>query len=311
MTPAQSRKRRRRVRATAVGVLLVAGGAAATHAFSGHGGPERSLAAPMPLGRSDRFAGIPIGVLAPARAARLARAARRARAEAETAREERAAERFARSGYPVYCGGLRGKAVALTFDDGPSLSSDRLVALLRRARMQATFFLVGRQVMSFPQQARTEAAAGAVGDHTWNHPHLPRLSSRSVRSELDDTQVAIRRVTGVPVLLFRPPYGLRSPTVERETRRRRMVDVMWTIDGLDWAGLTARQIAARVLGRVRPGSIVLMHETHPQTLRALPSILRRLRRRGLHSVTVPALLAADPPSFRQLRAGIGGCGVRP
>jgi peptidoglycan/xylan/chitin deacetylase (PgdA/CDA1 family) len=177
--------------------------------------------------------------------------------------------------------------------------------------MQATFFLVGRQVMSFPQQARTEAAAGAVGDHTWNHPHLPRLSPSSVRSELDDTQVAIRRVTGAPVVLFRPPYGLRSPAVDRETRRRRMVDVMWTIDGLDWAGLTSRQISARILGRVRPGSIVLMHETHPQTLRALPSILRRLRRRGLHSVTVPALLATDPPSFRQLRAGVGGCAVRP
>jgi peptidoglycan/xylan/chitin deacetylase (PgdA/CDA1 family) len=201
--------------------------------------------------------------------------------------------------------------VALTFDDGPGPYTRLALRILRKAHVHATFFVVGRNLARFPGVAQAEARAHAVGDHTWTHPYLPSLSSAGVAAELGSTQTAVRRAVHRRVALFRPPYGGRGPEVDAAARRLGMVDVLWSIDSGDSAGANWAAIARNVEAGIRPGSIILMHENRGQTIRALKFvILPYLRRRHVELVTVPRLLAEDPPSPAQLRAGPRGCGTR-
>jgi peptidoglycan/xylan/chitin deacetylase (PgdA/CDA1 family) len=126
--------------------------------------------------------------------------------------------------------------------------------------------------------------------------------------EIAGTQRALARASGQPVVLFRPPYGANDAAVDAEARTRRMLTVLWSIDSRDSQGASWKQIAARVERQAHPGAIVLMHENRGQTIRALHRLLLPwLRRHGYRLVSVPELLAFDPPTPAQLRAGWRGC----
>ena len=217
--------------------------------------------------------------------------------------------RLIRIGLPVYCGGTRGRDVALTFDDGPGVYTARALTILRQEDARATFFLVGSSMERFPRLVRREAQLAALGDHTWTHPFLPELPASTISEEIARAKAAIERATGIPVWLFRPPYDARSEAVDREVRALGLLDVIWDVDSRDWApGMDWSRIGRRVIGGRAPGAIVAMHENHGQTIRALRYlILPALRRLHLHPVTVPALLEHDPPTLPQLHAGFGGC----
>jgi peptidoglycan/xylan/chitin deacetylase (PgdA/CDA1 family) len=235
------------------------------------------------------------------------------RLESRTAPAPTAAEalaRFVRLGLPLYCGGSRRRLVALTFDDGPGPATSATLALLRRFGASGTFFLVGRNLHDWPQLARAEAALGAVGDHTWTHPFLTRIPAPAMQREIASTQTALEGATGAPVLLFRPPYGFHDAAVDREVRRLGMLQVLWSLDSHDSyppPGATAAEIVRTLATSVHPGSIVLLHENLRETDLALPRVLRDLRAARLQSVSVPELLALDPPPLGQLRDGIHGC----
>jgi peptidoglycan/xylan/chitin deacetylase (PgdA/CDA1 family) len=197
--------------------------------------------------------------------------------------------------------------VALTFDDGPGPYRPHTLRVLRHHGAKGTFFLVAREVTGWPGLAdvpRQEAAQGAVGDHTYTHASLPGLTAEQLDHEIGDALTVIQAATGGrTVRLFRPPYGARDASVDARVRARGMLDVLWSVDSGDSKGATADQILATIERGVRPGSIVLLHENRGTTRRALPGILDLLRSRGLRAVTVPELLAADPPSAEQLRTG--------
>jgi peptidoglycan/xylan/chitin deacetylase (PgdA/CDA1 family) len=234
----------------------------------------------------------------------------RSRTMATATAQDAALQSFARLGLPVFCGGRRRPMVALTFDDGPGVYTRLALRILRRGHVDATFFLVGRNLARFPGVAQSEARAHALGDHTWTHPSLPGLTPPAVAAELGSTQAAVSRAVHRRVALFRPPYGAQDAAVEAAARRLGMVDVLWSVDSRDSLGANWAAIAHNVKSGMRPGSIILMHENHGQTIRALKFvILPYLRRRHLQLVTVPQLLAQDPPSPRQLRAGSRGCGT--
>jgi peptidoglycan/xylan/chitin deacetylase (PgdA/CDA1 family) len=219
-------------------------------------------------------------------------------------------QRLARTGLPVYCGAPRGNLVALTFDDGPGPYTGLALRELRGAGARATFFLVSRSIASFPQWPRRESRLAAIGDHTETHPYLPGLAPTAAAAQIAGGRAAAQRAAGVAVDLFRPPYGARSPMVDQELRRDGLVDVLWSIDSTDSRVSPPsdyRAITAQVLHNIRPGAIVLFHENRGQTIRALRLILPALQRRGLRAVTVPELLAADPPSRALLHAGWSGC----
>ncbi len=216
--------------------------------------------------------------------------------------------RLARLGLPLYCGGHRGHAVALTFDDGPGPYTHLVLRLLRRDHARATFFLVGRLLRDRPVLPLRERALGSLGDHTWSHVNLAALPTAAVTSQLEDTRRAISADAHVRVQIFRPPYGSRNATVDRVARRLGMLHVLWNVDSFDWAGANWTQIARNVLRHLSPGAIVLMHENRGQTIRALKFILLpALRRLRYRLVTVPQLLALDPPSTAQLDRGLEGC----
>jgi peptidoglycan/xylan/chitin deacetylase (PgdA/CDA1 family) len=213
---------------------------------------------------------------------------------------------------PVYCGGRRGRDVALTFDDGPGPYTTLALRILTRAQAQATFFLVGKSIERFPTLPRQEARLAALGDHTWTHRILPALPASVIRNEIVEAKTLIQRLSGKPVSLFRPPYAARSPRVDRQVRSVGLLDILWDVDSFDWVrGTGWTRIGKNVIAGLRPGAIISMHENHGQTIRALRYlILPAISRLHLHAVTIPQLLQHDPPTLHQLRAGYAGCAQR-
>lgn len=213
-------------------------------------------------------------------------------------------------GLPVYCGGRSGTDVALTFDDGPGPYTQLSLRILRRDGARATFFLVGKEIAYWPTGPRAELRLGALGDHTWSHRFLPALPRPRIYAELRSAKELIERDAHTRIRFFRPPYGARTPLVDAAAHELHLIEVLWSVDSRDSEGAPWDVIAQNVLHAVRPGSIVLFHENHGQTIRALKfAVLPALRRLGLHAVTLPQLLDADPPSVAQLRAGARGCGA--
>jgi peptidoglycan-N-acetylglucosamine deacetylase len=230
------------------------------------------------------------------------------------AAQERAVERLAAHRLPVFCGGGRLPNVALTFDDGPSPYTLSLLRLLQRSGAGATFFLVGDRLADWPEAAASEARLGSVGDHTWSHPRLPRLRYDAAAWEIIAARRAIEAASRHPVVLFRPPYGLATPRLDRLVTRLGMLDVRWSVDAGDSVpSANATAVVRSVEAAAAPGSIVLLHDIHPWTLVAVGRLLPWFERHRLRLVSVPELLRLDPPTTRQLRGDPAGrhCGTRP
>jgi len=200
--------------------------------------------------------------------------------------------------------------VALTFDDGPGVYTQLAVKKLRQHHLRATFFLVGKEIRAYPQLVPLEEPVADFGDHTMTHPFLPALAPSAMAEEIAAAQTLIERTVRRPIVLFRPPYEGRTAAIDREVTALGMLEILWNVDSQDSLGDTNYLgIERNVLAGLRPGSIILMHENHGQTIRALPTIFAALARRKLRAVTVPELMKADPPSLAQLRRGPSGCPV--
>jgi len=214
-----------------------------------------------------------------------------------------AVDRLARHGMAIRSGGGTRRWVALTFDDGPGPYTSRLLAELERLKAPATFFQVGRMLQEFPGPAVLTANTPllSIGDHTYSHSLLPRLSRRGQLREILDGAVIMERLGAPPPRLFRPPYGAWDSDTRDLTRQRRMAVILWDVDSEDYKRPGVAKIVRNVVGAVRPGSIVLMHDgggNRNQTIAALPKIVRRLRKRGYGLVTVDKLISEDPPRRR-------------
>jgi peptidoglycan/xylan/chitin deacetylase (PgdA/CDA1 family) len=183
-------------------------------------------------------------------------------------------------------------AVALTFDDGPwPDSTAKVLGILAKARVKATFFLVGQQVGRHPEIARAELRAGmTLGSHSFSHPQpFGALPKQDMRAEIDQGVAALADL-GVRGTLFRPPGGAIPPVVVSAARARGLRTIIWTVDPHDWRrGTTADQIVQRVLQGAKPGSIVLLHDgggDRSATVEALPRIIDGLKHRHLAFVTL-------------------------
>ena len=185
------------------------------------------------------------------------------------------------------------KAVALTFDDGPSRYTPRILAVLRQLHARATFFVVGYLAERYPTLVRRELAAGmGVGNHTYSHPYrlLFNLQPHArIVEEISRGKEVLASLGPAPTL-FRPPGGSFSSYVIEATGAYGQRIVLWSVDPTDWkAGQTAERTARRVLDKVRPGSIVVLHDgggNQSATVKALPKIVRGIRKRGLELVLI-------------------------
>ncbi|MGA8337619.1 MAG: polysaccharide deacetylase family protein [Solirubrobacteraceae bacterium] len=221
-----------------------------------------------------------------------------------------AVRRLASYGLPLYCGGTQRRMVALTFDDGPGVYTHYAIKKLSEAHAQATFFLVGKEILAWPGLAQREKPVAAFGDHTMTHPFLPALPYAEVVEQIAADQRLIERTVDEPVLAFRPPYEGHTAAIDAEVKRLGMVEVLWDVDSADSLGARYFGIEHNVIAGLYPGSIIEMHENRGQTIRALDVIFAALRKRHLKAVTVPQLIADDPPSLSQLRKGLDGCPVK-
>jgi peptidoglycan/xylan/chitin deacetylase (PgdA/CDA1 family) len=219
------------------------------------------------------------------------------------ARETRAIDEVARRLPFIVAGGGERREVALTFDDGPGPYTDRVLNVLRREHVPATFFIVGSMLRYFrPQLDREIRERFVIGDHTMSHPSL-RGKPRDVQlAEIGGDAGLLHGDGAAMPRLFRPPYGLFDRRTLEVLRRRNMLAVLWAVDSRDYTRPGVPVIVHNVLSKVKSGSIVMMHDAggdRSQTIAALPEIIRRLRKRGYRLVTVPRLLVDDPPSKRQ------------
>src|SRR2546430_1378133 len=148
-------------------------------------------------------------------------------------------------------------------------------------------------------QARSAGSAGAPTG----------LAPTEAEREIVRTQEALTRSTGGPVFLFRPPYGASDPAIDSVVRAHGLLQILWTVDSADSLGANYAQIERNVIGGLRGGAIILMHENHGQTVRALPNIFGALREKHLRAVSVPQLLTDDPPSVAQVLGGGAACGI--
>jgi peptidoglycan-N-acetylglucosamine deacetylase len=183
------------------------------------------------------------------------------------------------------------KCLALTFDDGPGPHTTTLLKTLKKGKAKATFYLVGKSVEKRPEVAAQIVKAGhEVGNHTWSHPSLPTLPDEHVLGELDSTQQIIEQATGTRPRTFRPPYGHSDDRVLGLAGELGLAQVKWTETTLDWSLRDKDRIRNKVLKLAKRNGVILMHDPVPATVQAMPEVIKELKKRGYHLVTVSALL---------------------
>lgn len=184
----------------------------------------------------------------------------------------------------------KGPLVALTFDDGPSKYTERILDCLEQHGAKATFFVVGNSVNAYPSVLKRAYDLGMeIGNHTMTHPNLKTLSSDGVSRELKRASDAIVSVTGSAPALIRPPYGNYNSTVSGVANAPL---ILWSIDTLDWKTRNADKTVNCVLNEVKDGSIVLMHDLYSQSADAAVRLIPALIERGYTLVTVSQLAQA-------------------
>ncbi|NTU70411.1 MAG: polysaccharide deacetylase family protein [Coriobacteriia bacterium] len=190
------------------------------------------------------------------------------------------------------------KLVALTFDDGPwPGQTDKILKILEKEGIHATFFFLGVRVKQAPKLARQVAEAGnQIGNHSLGHRNLKTSKPKVIRKQIEGGASVIYEATGVLPTWFRPPYGAVDAQVWKQVRLSRSHGVMWTVDPQDWSRPGVKKIVSRVTKRAKKGSIILLHDggvNRSQTVKALPKIIKNLKKRGFVFVTVEELVAAD------------------
>jgi peptidoglycan-N-acetylglucosamine deacetylase len=282
-------------------VLMIALGLAAILLVAAGGGTHgASVASPTGGGYFDRIR-------------ELAASTAGALAARETAAENAAINRTLAYTPYVRIAGSQHREIALTFDDGPGPYTPKILAILDRRHVPATFFEVGVLERYFHGSTAAIVADGdAIGDHTEGHAAMSRLSVAGQRSQLLSDALAVQRRGAHFPRLFRPPYGLWNRTTLALLRRYRMLMVLWTVDTGDYRRPGVNAIVRTALDGARPGAIILLHDAggeRSQTVKALPRIIAGLRRRGYRLVTVPRLLLDNPaPRVQNIAAVIGAGG---
>lgn len=191
------------------------------------------------------------------------------------------------------------KTIALTFDDGPSSFTDRLLDCLEANNAKATFFMVGKEILSFPDEVKRMKALGCeLGNHTYDHTDLATLSASDISSQISKVDQELVNLTGQGATVVRPPYGSVNDTVKATVGTPM---ILWSIDTLDWKTQDVQATVEEVMNNVQDGSIILMHDIYSTSVDAAEILIPQLIEDGYQLVTVHELAAAHG---KELNPGI-------
>ena len=204
----------------------------------------------------------------------------------------------------AFCGLPRGsKQISLTFDDGPNDPYTlKLLDVLAKHRVRATFFLIGRYVRQRPEIAAEIAKQGhVIGNHTFTHPLLVFQPDSRIREQVEQCRSAITDAVGEHSNLFRPPWGGRRPGVLGVVRRLGLEPVMWNVTGYDWNAPSVEFIEHKVAGKIHGGDVVLLHDgghaafgaDRSRTVEAVSRLIPRYKAERYEFVTIPQMIDSD------------------
>jgi len=186
--------------------------------------------------------------------------------------------------------------VAMTFDDGPHPKlTPRLLDMLKERGVKATFYVIGQNVVQYPEIVQRMVAEGhEIGNHTFTHPSLPKIGPARVGEEISKSNAAIEQTVGVRPTTMRPPYGAINPSITKRLNDEFDLPViLWSVDPQDWKIRKASHVSSHILQNAHPGAIILAHDIHPSTIDAMPVALDGLLAKGYRFATVSELIALD------------------
>lgn len=186
-------------------------------------------------------------------------------------------------------GAIEKKKIALTFDDGPDAEyTPMLLDGLAERGVKVTFFVIGRQAQENPELMQRIVDEGhLIGNHTYSHVDIRNMTETAAKEEIKKANKVIAQFTGEEPSFMRPPFGSGSNKLEKELE---MIQVLWTIDTMDWSCKNEAKICSTVYKEVEENSIILMHDEYPATVRAALSIIDQLRKEGYEFVTVDEII---------------------
>ena len=210
----------------------------------------------------------------------------------------------ARRKLPIYSVATEENKLSISFDAAWGADKTReIIDILKEYNANATFFLVGFWVEDFPDEAKEIANAGfEIGTHSTNHPDMVKLSKQEQKLELETSLKTIEKTTGVSPKLFRAPFGSYNNSLLETAEELGLTTIQWSVDSLDWKGISASEISNRILSKAQNGSIILCHNNSKNILQALPLVLDGLKNKGFEVTCVGNLIYHD--SFKINRAGV-------
>lgn len=191
----------------------------------------------------------------------------------------------------------RVKSIALTFDDGPDPeSTPRILETLRENDLKAAFFVIGKKAAKYPDLLKQMVEEGhVIGNHSYSHHYLIGLfSKKKLRSDIAHCNETIRDITGKTPVLFRPPFGVTNPRYAAVLKELQMHSVGWSLRSMDTRARNKYQIIQKIISKLRPRDIVLLHDHLPLTADSLADIIGHCREMGIKIEPLPRLIVKEP-----------------
>lgn len=196
---------------------------------------------------------------------------------------------------PIYSVEREDKKIAISFDCAWGTDyTDRILEILQRENVRATFFMVEFWAEKYPEYVKKiDECGNEIGTHSSTHSYMSKQDAARIREELKTSSEAIESVTGKKVELFRAPYGDYDDLLIQTAQEEGYYTIQWDVDSLDWKDLSASEISVRIVNRVKSGSIILCHNNGLHTAEALPIVLDTLKNSGYTFVPIGELIYRD------------------
>ena len=193
---------------------------------------------------------------------------------------------------PIYNVERSEKIVSISFDAAwGNEQTEKLLNVLRENNVKTTFFLVGMWVDKYPESVKRIADEGHdIGNHSDTHPHLPKLNAEKIRNQIEECNNKVEKITGTRPILFRFPYGDYDNKSIEILEDLNMYPIQWNIDSLDWKDKKCDEMCKRIIPKLSPGSIILMHNGAKYTPDSLDTIIKNIKSEGYEIVPISQII---------------------